>query len=285
MVAGDAAAGRKRRWRLIALGAALIVAIAAGLGIGYAVWSKPDYYAVTDPAKLPAGEANDLVRYGWTIINHTAAVIGKSAADPAMRYAGNNLACADCHINAGLQPFAAPFVSTYTSYPLMADDRVVTLTDRINGCMRRSMNGKPLPPDGREMQAMIAYLRYVGKASPEGVRVAGMGLMPLAPAAQAPDAGRGKAAYAEHCAKCHGANGEGNAAAPPATGWAVPPLWGDASFNNAAGMSHIETAAAFVRANMPEGVTWQEPILTAQQAWDLAAYVTTQPRPAGPPRP
>jgi thiosulfate dehydrogenase len=49
-------------------------------------------------------------------------------------------------------------------------------------------------------------------------------------------------------------------------------------------MSHLETASAFVRANMPRGVGYREPLLGEQQAWDVAAYVTTQPRPHGPPR-
>ena len=127
------------------------------------------------------------------IVTDTAREIGKDAKDPALRYAGNDLACANCHLDAGLKPFAAPFVSTWTSYPLMVDDRVLTLTDRINGCMTRSMNGRPLPPEGREMQAMLAYIRYAGAKSPASVRVAGMGLMPLPAAAEQPNPDRGAA--------------------------------------------------------------------------------------------
>ena len=32
---------------------------------------------------------------------------------------------------------------------MMVDDQVITLKERINGCMRRSMNGKDLPEDSR----------------------------------------------------------------------------------------------------------------------------------------
>ncbi len=99
-----------------------------------------------------------------------------------MRYAGNDLACQSCHLNAGLQPFAAPFVSTFATFPMVVDDRVLTLIDRINGCMRRSMNGKELPDEGREMEAIIAYFKFVGKGTPEGVRIAGMGLRPFSAA-------------------------------------------------------------------------------------------------------
>lgn len=277
-------AGRKG-WGPIAAGvvAAAAAAVGIGIGIGHALWAAPDYYAATDAADLPQGGGNDLIRLGWGIITETASHIGKDAEDPALRYAGNDLACANCHLDAGLKPFAAPFVSTWTSYPLMVDDRVVTLTERINGCMVRSMNGRPLPEDGREMAAMLAYIRYLGRDAPDGVRVAGMGLKPLPPPAETPSAERGQAVYAARCARCHGVEGQGNRKAPPGIGWAIPPLWGDGSFNSAAGMAHIETAAAFIRANMPRGVSYEEPILTEREAWDVAAFVTGKPRPKGPP--
>ena len=151
----------------------------AGLGAGYVLWGVPtDWYAV-DVAKLGKGAENDLVRYGRELIVDTPRHIGKNATDPAMRYAGNDLACQNCHLNAGLQPFAAPFVSTFATFPMMVDDQVLTLTDRINGCMRRSLNGKDLPAESREMEALIAYFKFVGKGTPEGVRIAGMGLKPL----------------------------------------------------------------------------------------------------------
>jgi len=260
-----------------------VLAVAAGVAVGYALWSEPDYYDVTDPADLPPGAENDLIRLGAAIVTDTAPQIGREAADPARRYAGNDLACSNCHLDAGLKPFAAPFVSTWTSYPLMVDDRVMTLTERINGCMRRSLNGRPLPADGHEMEALLAYIRYLGLKSPEGVRVAGMGLMPLAAAAEAPSAERGAEVYAVRCVSCHGAGGQGSLDPPPGVGWAIPPLWGDGSFNSGAGMAHLEIAAAFVRANMPRGASYDQPILSVQEAWDVAAFVTSRPRPTGPP--
>lgn len=272
------------RWGLVAAGVIAVAAVAAGIGIGHALWAEPEYYAPTDAGDLPAGGDNDLIRLGWAIIIDSARHIGKDAEDPALRYGGNDLACANCHLDAGLKPFAAPFVSTATSYPMMVDDRVLTLPERINGCMTRSMNGRPLPEDGRETAALLAYMRYLGRDAPEGVRVAGMGLKPLSPAAEPPSPTRGEAVYAANCARCHGAVGEGNRKAPPGIGWAIPPLWGDASFNDAAGMARIETAAAFIRANMPRGVSYEAPMLSEQEAWDVAAFVTAQARPKGPPR-
>jgi thiosulfate dehydrogenase len=34
---------------------------------------------------------------------------------------------------------------------------------------------------------------------------------------------------------------------------------------------------------MPFGVRYQDPVLTVQQAWDVAAYMISKPRPPAPP--
>jgi len=260
---------------------AVLAAMGAGLGTGYAIWGWPtNWYAGHNVASLPGGPQTDLVRYGGDIIRDTARHIGKSATDPAKRYAGNNLACSHCHIDSGLKPFGIPLVSTFATFPMMVDEHVMSLAQRINGCMTRSMNGKPLPMDGREMEALVAYLQFIGRRTPQGVRVAGMGLPPLRNAARAPDPVQGEKVYASHCARCHKDNGQGEPLMAPGIGYEIPPLWGDDSFNSAAGMSRIETAAAFVHANMPIGASYREPILTEQEAWDVAAFFTSKRRPA-----
>jgi thiosulfate dehydrogenase len=262
---------------------ALVVGIAVGAGAGYVMWGWPkDWYAFRDPTKLPPGPDRDLIEYGLRIVVDTASTIGPLASDPALRFAGNKLACTNCHLNAGLQPFAAPYVSSFASYPQMVKDSVETLPERLNGCMTNSMNGKPMPEDGREMNALVAYIQYLGQGTPEGVRVAGMGMLPLPKAAETPDATRGQAVFGSVCAKCHGADGQGRPKEPPGVGYAIPPLWGDDSFNAAAGMNWTETAAAFIRANMPRGIDYRSPVLTVQQARDVAAFVTSRPRPPAP---
>ncbi|HEX3216500.1 MAG TPA: hypothetical protein VHR67_06545, partial [Aestuariivirgaceae bacterium] len=138
---------------------AVLLALAIGVATGYFLWGRqPDWFAGHDPNTLPPGAGNDLIRFGRELVVNTAMHIGPSAASPEARFAGNNLACTNCHINAGLEPFAAPFVSTFTSYPLVVDDRYLTLVARINGCMTRSMNGKALPDHSREMDAIVSYI-------------------------------------------------------------------------------------------------------------------------------
>jgi thiosulfate dehydrogenase len=75
--------------------------------------------------------------------------------------------------------------------------------------------------------------------------------------------------------RCHGADGQGTLD--------VPPLWGDGSYNEAAGLADMRMAAAFIRVNMPWGITYLDPLLSEQQAWDLAAFIDSKPRPPGPP--
>jgi thiosulfate dehydrogenase len=263
---------------------ALAVAALAGLGAGYVLWNKKEinWYAV-DINKLVPGAENDLIRYGKDLIVNTARHIGKNATDPALRYAGNDLSCQNCHLNAGLQPYAAPFISTFATFPMMVDDQVLTLSGRLNGCLRRSLNGKDLPPDSREMQALIAYIKFVGTGTPDGVRLPGMGLKPIANPQAPPDSRRGQEVYAKSCAKCHKDDGQGELKASPGVGYSIPPLWGEASFNAGAGMAKTAYAASYIHDNMPFGISYVDPVLTIQQAWDVAAFIVSKPHPPATP--
>jgi thiosulfate dehydrogenase len=282
-VAVEQARPRRNRGRdgLIAL--AVLLALAIGVATGYFLWGRqPDWFAGHDPNTLPPSAENDLIRFGRELVVNTAMHIGPSAASPEARFAGNNLACTNCHINAGLEPFAAPFVSTFTSYPLVVDDRYLTLVARINGCMTRSMNGKALPDHSREMDAIVSYIKFVGKGAPQDVRVEGMGLKVLKPAEETPSVARGTAIYATACARCHGNDGLGQKKPGTEPGYLVPPLWGSDSFNSAAGMNQPAIAAAFIRAKMPY---YGLPELSRQEAWDVAALLASKPRPERSPGP
>ncbi len=58
-----------------------------------------------------------------------------------------------------------------------------------------------------------------------------------------------------------------------------PPLWGEAAYNWGAGMHRVDTAAAFIRHNMPLGLGAS---LTEQEAWDVAQFVNSHERPQDP---
>jgi len=240
-------------------------------------WPQPD------PETLPAGVLKDTVLYGQRIIVETYAVVGPEVADKKMRYSGNNLSCQSCHLKAGTQRFALPLIGVYGAFPayMGREDEVRTLEERVNGCFERSMNGRALPVGGKEMKALMAYIQFLSTGIPVGTSLPGRGTPPLALLNRAADPRRGAVVYKENCAVCHQVNGRGQrkGTAGDAQGYMFPPLWGPDSFNDGAGMHRLISSAAFVHANMPLGVTKDEPKLTNEEAWDVAAYINSQPRP------
>ncbi|MBX7200008.1 MAG: c-type cytochrome [Rhodospirillaceae bacterium] len=268
---------------LFACGLALL-AVMGVAGPGRAAAPAPvDWPTPADPATLPQGAWRDMVMYGQKLIVRTFSVLGPEVPDPAMRYAGNNLACQNCHLNGGTQRFGLPLIGVYGAFPayMGREDEVRTLEDRINGCMERSMNGRALPADGKEMKAMLAYIQYVSTGIPVGKNIEGRGSAPLPLLKRAASPMRGATVYQKTCAVCHQPDGQGkrNGAKGDAGGYQFPPLWGPDSFNNGAGMHRLIAAATFVHANMPVGTTYTSPALTGDDAWDVAAYINAQPRP------
>ena len=243
-------------------------------------WSVPDI------DKLPNDPWGKLVRLGRDQTVATYAHLGPEAADPAKHYAGNNLTCQNCHLEAGTKQFGLPFVGVFADFPQYRgrEGKVGSLEDRINGCMERSMNGRALPLDGTEMAAFVAYIKFLSTGVPIGAQTSGRGTGDMPKLSRAADLGHGKAVFAQTCASCHGLDGQGKLHGPvgDAGGYEFPPLWGPDSFNDGAGMNRLISAANFVHSNMPNGTSWAAPALSAEDAWDVAAYVESQPRPARP---
>lgn len=182
-------------------------------------------------------------------------------------YVGNQLRCFSCHIDNGHRANAIPLTGVYARYPRYSarDSRVITIQDRVNNCFRRSLAGRNIPLDGKEMHDIVAYLALVSRGVAVGTHVAGEGL-PDMPQLTG-DASRGEPMFTARCARCHGDHGQG---IPPAS-----PLWGPGSFSIGASLARVERAASFIRYNMPLDSAG---VLTDQQAYDIASYVVAQPR-------
>jgi thiosulfate dehydrogenase len=223
---------------------------------------------VPPSTSIPAGALGDAVRLGQSIFNATPRM--------TKAYVGNGLACTSCHLNGGTVAYAAPMVGLWGVFPefVARSDSVETLSDRINDCFLRSMNGRALPVDGNEMRALLAYTAWLSTGVPTGSSVAGRGFADLGAPPRAPDPVRGESVFLQQCAACHGVDGAGLRDANGT--YAMPPLWGPQSFNDGAGMARVSIAAAFVRAKMPLG---RGGSLTVQEAFDVAAYFTAKPRP------
>jgi len=238
-------------------------------------WTPPDI------ASLGDDPFSTLVKYGHALFADTANEIGPTVSDPAKRFAGNNLACESCHLHGGTQPYAMPLVGIWGQFPQYRarEGGVDTLEDRIDGCLERSMNGRHLPAESREMRALTAYMRWLSTGIPDGAKLIGASTLRIKEPNRAADPVRGLKVYGQVCATCHGENGQGRRARTGA-GYEYPPLWGPDSYNDGAGMNRLLTLAAYARHNMPFGTTFNAPVLTEEEAYDVAAYVASQERPA-----
>jgi thiosulfate dehydrogenase len=228
----------------------------------------------------PSAAVAGTEEYGKRLITETSEYLGPDVADPGMRYTNSRLACASCHIGAGREPGNLSLAAAFHKYPRISPRSGTneTIEERINGCMQRSMNGRALPENGPEMMAMVAYLRFLedqNSATGASLRTAHE-----PPAFRTPnraaDLHAGEKLFGKRCAACHGKDGAGlPAAANLLYGYVFPPLWGPDSFNDGAGMHRVLTAARFIKARMPLGT----PDLTDDEAFDVAAFVNSKPRP------
>jgi thiosulfate dehydrogenase len=239
---------------------------------------------VPEVGALPNDAHGQLVRSGRDLITATYAHIGPRVPDESKRYAGNNLACSNCHLSAGTRKFAIPLFGLYWDFPNYSArlGENISIEDRLNSCMTRSMNGRAMPVDLPEMKAMVAYLKFLTTGVPPGKDVPGLGTGKMPELKRAADPKRGKTTYARACSTCHGPDGRGIPRTHPIVdlGYMIPPLWGPDSFNDGAGMSRLITAANFIHFNMPHGADYLNPQLSVTEAWDVAAYMVSQPRPA-----
>jgi thiosulfate dehydrogenase len=188
--------------------------------------------------------------------------------DSLPSHVGNALRCASCHLGEGLQSGALTWIGSYARFPQYRarSGRVDLIEDRVNDCFVRSMNGRALDVNGRDMHDIVAYLAFLSSGVPVGSEISGHGLARLQPLPG--DPARGVTLYRSTCVRCHGAAGAGTNVAPP--------LWGKSSYNTGAGMANVVTLASFVYALMPIDRAQR---LTPQDAFDVATYINTRPRP------
>jgi thiosulfate dehydrogenase len=233
-------------------------------------------WEVPDVDRLPDDAWGRTVRAGRALITETPQRIGPLAPEPSRRFAGNALACQSCHLEAGTKEFGLPLIGVFGDFPQYRarEGRVATLEDRVNGCMVRSMNGRALSTESAEMRAIIAYIRFLSVGVPVSAAHNGRGAGAMPMLDRPADPARGEAIFARVCAACHGPDGAGRSGNPPA-----PALWGDGSFNDGAGMARLTVIANFIHNNMPYGTTWERPALGVTDAWDVAAFVISRPRP------
>jgi thiosulfate dehydrogenase len=235
-------------------------------------WKAPD------TSQLGHTQQDDLIRYGRILVLHTADFFGPRGSIMPI---SNGMNCGNCHIDAGIRLWGNNFSMVASTYPLYRkrSGKIETVEMRINDCFERSLNGKKLPDSVKEMKAMIAYINWLGKDVDKGVKTKGSGIEKLPFLNRAADPVKGKIVYVTICKKCHGSNGEGKLK-DNGKEYFYPPLWGRNSYNVGAGMYQLSKFAGYIKNNMPFGTTFTNPQLTVEQAWDVAAFVNSKPRPS-----
>jgi thiosulfate dehydrogenase len=219
----------------------------------------------------------NLIRYGRNLIANTAYYLGPKGNVAAI---SNGMNCQNCHLEAGTKLWGNNYSAVAPTYPKFRERSGTkeTIVKRISDCFERSLNGRAPDSASREMQAMVAYIRFIGQDVPKGESPKGSGIWSVPFLDRAADPAKGKLIYRQKCSSCHGTKGQGQLKAD-GTGYLYPPLWGKNSYTTAAGLYRLSRLAGFIKVNMPLGTSWEMPQLSDEQAWDLAAYINAQFRP------
>lgn len=237
-------------------------------------WIAPSLYV----DQLTEGEERALIIYGEELIGHTSLYFGPKGKVAAIT---NGMNCQNCHLDAGKRPWGNNYGAVYATYPKYRDrsGRIETINKRVNDCFERSLNGKALDSNSKEMKAIYAYIKWLGKDVVKDSKPVGSGLEKLPFLDRAANPENGKVLYLSKCSSCHGAYGEGQFDLDSIS-FTTPPLWGPRSYNDGAGLYRLSNFASFIKNNMPFNLaSHNNAQLTNEEAWDIAAFVNSQPRP------
>jgi thiosulfate dehydrogenase len=216
---------------------------------------------------IPKGPLGDQIRLGRELVEQTT-------SHPLTKaFVGNSLDCTDCHLKNGTDLKAASFIGVATAYPAWSprERRVITLEDRILNCFMRSCNGIRPPLGSNVSVSIAAYITWLSADQPirmNAERPAGpLAVTQLKLDGAMADKARGAKVYSKRCADCHGDDGQGDAD--------YPPVWGEKSYNDGAGLANITQLASWIKVAMPLDKT----DLSDQESLDVSAFLNSHPRP------
>ncbi len=236
------------------------------------LWQTPDINDISSDSE------RNLVLYGKSLFANTSYYLGPRGQVAAV---SNGMNCQNCHLEAGARNYANCLSAVASNYPRYRErsGRVETIEFRVNDCMQRSLNGKAIDSNGYEMKALVAYIKWLGCEVPPKITPRGAGTVSLAFLDRAADTARGRIAFESKCISCHGNDGQGLMKAD-STGYVYPPLWGENSYNVSAGLYRLSKLAAYIKYAMPfNKSSYNNPVLSDDEAWDIAAFICSKPRP------
>jgi thiosulfate dehydrogenase len=237
-----------------------------------------NYWIAPEVSTLDQNPNKELILYGKDLIVHTSEYYGENGK--IFKSSTNGMNCQNCHLDAGTKIYGNNYSAVASTYPKFRarSGAIENMYKRVNDCFERSLNGKAIDTTSKEMQSIIAYLKWLGKDVKKGVKPEGVGFKNITFLDRAANPEKGKIIYAEKCQSCHQADGLGLMNGDK-TAYTYPPLWGEHSYNDGAGLFRLSNFAKYVKYNMPLGANYNNPQLTDEEAWDIAAFVNTQSRP------
>jgi thiosulfate dehydrogenase len=233
--------------------------------------------AAEDLNEIP-GKTGAAIRYGYELLSETPVYFGPKGKVKAL--SKSRMACRNCHIDVGRNPAGNSWLDSHGAYPQYRarEGTIQTLADRVNACMQYPMQGKPIQPESEEMRSILLYMKWIGKGRPSLDKDMDQRLVPLSFLNRSANPSRGKEVYQNYCVSCHGQNGEGKLR-DDKLAFQYPPLWGSESYIVGSSMSRLSLLARFIKGTMPLNTTPDRPVLSDEEAWDVAAFVNTQKRP------
>lgn len=237
-------------------------------------WSAPSIYS----DNTTTGEQRKMVIYGQDLIANTSKYFGPNGS---INQISNGMNCQNCHLDAGTRLWGNNYGAVASTYPKFRErsGTIESIPKRVNDCFERSLNGKAIDTTSFEMKSIVAYIQWLGQEVKKGEKPNGAGITDLTYLDRAASPAKGEIVYSQKCQSCHAANGEGLKQFNEIS-YAYPPLWGKHSYNSGAGLFRLSRFAGYVKDNMPFNQAKHDaPVLTDEEAWDVAAFVNAQPRP------
>lgn len=278
----------KNNWQLVLIVMAIVVVTFINLinstnekekiitadSLSDSLWIPPSLYL----DNTISGEERKQVIYGEDLIANTSLYFGPKGS---VAHISNGMNCQNCHLNAGKKNWGNNYSAVYSTYPKFRErsGEIEGIYKRVSDCFQRSLNGTAPDSNSKEYIAIYKYIKWVGQGVQKEQKPNGSGIEKLPYMGRAASPEKGKAVYLAQCQSCHGANGNGQLNLN-GTSYEYPPLWGEHSYSEGAGLYRVSNFAGYIKYNMPFKVaTHDNPTLSSEDAWDVAAFVNSQPRP------
>ncbi|GAC1422684.1 MAG: hypothetical protein NVS1B13_10150 [Flavisolibacter sp.] len=112
-------------------------------------------------------DSGKLIWYGHELIANTSYYLGPKGI---VAHITNGMNCQNCHLDAGTIPYGNNFGKVYATYPQFRarNNGMQSIYARVNDCFERSLNGKPMDSATHEMQAIYAYMKWLGDGTSRG---------------------------------------------------------------------------------------------------------------------